>query len=770
MDKDPGQNKSKNLSETIQSVEARKELEELLNERISKINSQDVYSDMEDLFRRTKEERERERESYYMTRGERKRSTQKYKERLQAEALASQAKKEEKARKKAKKKEIKEKRKAAKKALTESRKTRDLETQNRIIEEKKARIRSEQKSFEAAKPKIEEKNTEIFSEKDSRQLRNINESKQLSNIKARLNRSASAQDSQSKRKNLFAFEDEHENESADTIRRREGAFHRTHRFIKTIFRRRKQMKGKSYYTAEKKRAVYRAVFANCFSPISDAWEDFLDTSWNFLLLIWQDSLAIFSFIGDVSLKAAFYVWSFVLVVWDLIWDARYWIEANKNDFLKKFVIFVFFIAALAIIWGTITAYEYSYYGNVLGIAKNPADVYETIEVLGDKLSEASGANVTLDVERDIEFKRVIGLNLDIDTADDILNTLTYMKDIQVRAYGIFIDENMAVVLENEETATRILKSIQDTYAGAREGVEYTAVSFQENVTVQEVGVQLGEIWHVKDAEFYLKTGSKVQRNHIVEQGETFGEIARIYGLTSSELAASNPGINVNKIYVGQSLSLSYGAPLITLNSTEIATYDERIAYGTQYIDNASIYKGETEIKSRGIYGQQRIVAEIERTNGVEMTRKILSSEKLSDPIDEVLYRGTKPIPPKEGTGTFAYPIRTYTITSRFGIRWGRMHTGVDFGAGTGTKIYASDGGTVTFSGWKGTYGYLIIISHGSLYETYYAHCSKLLVSAGEKVYQGQNIALVGSTGRSTGPHLHFEIRYNDNPKNPLDYL
>ena len=75
-----------------------------------------------------------------------------------------------------------------------------------------------------------------------------------------------------------------------------------------------------------------------------------------------------------------------------------------------------------------------------------------------------------------------------------------------------------------------------------------------------------------------------------------------------------------------------------------------------------------------------------------------------------------------------------------------------------------------FAGWKGSYGYLVIISHGGLFETYYAHCSKILVSVGENVYQGQNIALVGSTGYSTGPHCHFEVRYNGTPNNPLNYL
>jgi len=110
------------------------------------------------------------------------------------------------------------------------------------------------------------------------------------------------------------------------------------------------------------------------------------------------------------------------------------------------------------------------------------------------------------------------------------------------------------------------------------------------------------------------------------------------------------------------------------------------------------------------------------------------------------------------------------LTSRFGSRWGSTHTGIDVGAPTGTSIKAAAGGTVIFSGWKGTLGKLIVISHGNGIQTYYAHCSSLLVSSGQAVSAGQLIAKVGSTGRSTGPHLHFEIRVNGTAINPLNYI
>lgn len=110
------------------------------------------------------------------------------------------------------------------------------------------------------------------------------------------------------------------------------------------------------------------------------------------------------------------------------------------------------------------------------------------------------------------------------------------------------------------------------------------------------------------------------------------------------------------------------------------------------------------------------------------------------------------------------------ITSRYGARSGRTHTGIDIGAPAGTSISASASGTVTCSGWRGGYGYTVVIYHGNGVETYYAHCSSLNVSEGQQVSQGELIARVGSTGNSTGNHLHFEVRINGVAQNPQNYV
>lgn len=110
------------------------------------------------------------------------------------------------------------------------------------------------------------------------------------------------------------------------------------------------------------------------------------------------------------------------------------------------------------------------------------------------------------------------------------------------------------------------------------------------------------------------------------------------------------------------------------------------------------------------------------------------------------------------------------LTSNFGTRWGRLHSGIDIGADEGEAICAAKSGRVIFSGTADGYGNYIKIDHGGGLETAYGHCSVLAANVGDEVERGQTIAYVGSTGNSTGPHLHFEVKIDDEFKNPLDYV
>jgi murein DD-endopeptidase MepM/ murein hydrolase activator NlpD len=110
------------------------------------------------------------------------------------------------------------------------------------------------------------------------------------------------------------------------------------------------------------------------------------------------------------------------------------------------------------------------------------------------------------------------------------------------------------------------------------------------------------------------------------------------------------------------------------------------------------------------------------------------------------------------------------VVSGFGMRWGRMHEGIDIGCSYGTPNRAAAAGTVIYAGWLGGYGNLVVVDHGNGLSTAYAHASSILVSVGQSVSQGQTVSLVGSTGNSSGPHLHFEVRVNGVAVDPLPYL
>ncbi|MGH3736141.1 MAG: M23 family metallopeptidase [Micromonosporaceae bacterium] len=139
-------------------------------------------------------------------------------------------------------------------------------------------------------------------------------------------------------------------------------------------------------------------------------------------------------------------------------------------------------------------------------------------------------------------------------------------------------------------------------------------------------------------------------------------------------------------------------------------------------------------------------------------------------------RGTVPSPnavtrPKpKPAPAWVNPTTGYDLSSGFGHRWGTVHNGVDLAGPTGTPIRTVHSGTVERAGWYGGYGYAVIVDHGNGVSTLYGHNSRVLVKQGQRVLTGQRIALMGSTGYSTGPHLHFEVHLSDEPVDPVPWM
>lgn len=210
--------------------------------------------------------------------------------------------------------------------------------------------------------------------------------------------------------------------------------------------------------------------------------------------------------------------------------------------------------------------------------------------------------------------------------------------------------------------------------------------------------------------------------------------------------------------------------ILTVSTSEIQIFSRVVPFETVYEEDSSMYEGEKKVKTEGVDGTSRVTAKIYRVNGEEIARDILAEVETEAPVDQVILVGTKEKPSSAPTGDFIMPA-SGRLSSGFGARWGRTHQGIDIAGSYGSNIVAADGGTVIYAGYNsGGYGYLVKIDHGNGYQTYYGHNSRLLVSVGDKVAQGTVIAKMGSTGRSTGNHCHFEIRKNGVAVNPLSYL
>ena len=234
-------------------------------------------------------------------------------------------------------------------------------------------------------------------------------------------------------------------------------------------------------------------------------------------------------------------------------------------------------------------------------------------------------------------------------------------------------------------------------------------------------------------------------------------------------------VRVDNVVAQTSLVSDFGAlystlsPRLDVTATRSVTYTEEIPYETITRENDQLDQTYRATVQEGCAGEAVVTAEIETVDGQEHGRTILARTVLSDARNEIVEVGTRNV--GIGTGEFSVPLTSYTFTSAFKWRWGRLHGGVDLAVGEGTPVYAADNGKVIVAEDSGNgYGNYIILDHQNGFKTLYGHNSELLVSVGDVVAKGDRIALSGNTGNSTGPHLHFEIQVNDEKVDPQQYL
>ncbi len=443
---------------------------------------------------------------------------------------------------------------------------------------------------------------------------------------------------------------------------------------------------------------------------------------------------------------------------------------QHSALIKKIVLFA--VGSTVVIIGVIVSaidYTYSYNGRALGVVKEQSDVLGVLDLVSDELTREYGSVIAIDPETDITFTPVISAGMEIDTPDAVLQKFTYMGDIDTNAYVITVDGVQLATVQSEDMANKVLDSIIDSHIlGSRR--DYETVEFSQDVTVQEKKVKLSAVQSREDAIALIEGGVSRTYTYTVKEGDTLEIAAKALDTTVDELVKQNQ-ITKGEGTLPEGLTLrnTVTNKAVSVRTVGVETFAEEVPYQVIYQESDQYYEGDEIVSVAGQTGKNKVKARMTRVDGEVTEREDLEVEEIIPVIDRVIIKGTAERPPTVGCGKFIRPC-SLPVYYHFGWRWGRMHEGIDMSGAYGTPIYAADGGTVVTAGWYQGYGLAVIIDHQNGYKTLYGHCSSLSVSVGDKVYQGQFIANVGSTGNSTGPHLHFEIWIDGTKVDPEPYI
>ncbi|MCI6553269.1 MAG: peptidoglycan DD-metalloendopeptidase family protein [Lachnospiraceae bacterium] len=391
---------------------------------------------------------------------------------------------------------------------------------------------------------------------------------------------------------------------------------------------------------------------------------------------------------------------------------------------------------------------------------NLASKDEVVELLRASIGKYDG-----DGRYDVNLAMDAARELNVLTADVVSREEQKKEEAQAETFssvGVYetLDEIFDAVEPDRE------KDFSDYDLGL------ASLQFGDAVEVVESYLPREDLTVLEDAVNEVTKDQETNQIYEVAAGDSLSRIAMEHGLTVEKLIEMNETIeNENStIRVGDELIITVPEPELSVERQEEIYYEESYEADVVYIDNDQWYTTESVTRQEPSAGHRKVVALVSYRNEIETGREILKEEVTFQAVPKIVERGTK-IPP-----TYIKPISGGRLSSGFGRRSrptkgaSTYHKGVDWATPVGTAVMASSSGTVARAGWASGYGYVVYINHGDGRQTRYGHLSKILVSPGQTVSQGQKIALSGNTGVSSGPHIHFEILINGSQVNPLKYL
>lgn len=372
---------------------------------------------------------------------------------------------------------------------------------------------------------------------------------------------------------------------------------------------------------------------------------------------------------------------------------------------------------------------------------------------------------------------------------NVLEKLEQSLAVKSPAFTLFVDHKPVVSLKDTKAYEDTIRMLKLQYVSQQElnsiyvnqqstnipplqtgETRLLDISFKQEISGTTQNVAPNAILEPEEAVKYLMTGSLEQETYKIQSGDVLGSVAQKHGLTTAELLALNPGITVETVLqIGQALNVTVAKPLVTLEMKQEKKVTDKIPFKKIVEEDSTMYKGEKVIKQQGVNGRKETSYLLTSENGTRISKVALEEEIIQQPVDEIEVVGTKVISSR-GTGEFTWPTVGGYISSGMGQRWGELHRGIDIARPSNYNILASDNGVVVAAGVSGSYGNRIVINHNNGYTTLYGHLSSIKVEVGQVVEKGSVIGIMGSTGNSTGTHLHFEVKKNGSLENPLSYV